>query len=71
MKLMPQEVEVRYILPAIRKEFATELKKKSQFDKQINAAIMRNMVRRQHPELIQEEKVQRVNVNFVGGFNKT
>ena len=27
MKLMPQEIEVRYILPALRKELAIELSK--------------------------------------------
>ena len=35
MKLMPQEVEVRYILPTIRKEFALELHKRKISQKEI------------------------------------
>ena len=35
MKLMPQEIEVRYVLPAIRKEFALVLSKKGIKQKEI------------------------------------
>ena len=35
MKLLPQEVEVRYIIPTIRKEFALELSKQGLNQKQI------------------------------------
>ena len=35
MRLMPQEIEVRYILPTIRKEFAFELSRKNISQKEI------------------------------------
>ena len=35
MKLMPQEIEVRYIIPSLRKELATYLKKKGLKQKDI------------------------------------
>ena len=35
MKLMPQEIEVRYILPALRKEFALSLAKEGLKQKEI------------------------------------
>ncbi len=35
MKLMPQEVEVRYIIPSLRKEFTIELQKKGLKQNQI------------------------------------
>jgi len=39
MKLMPQEIEVRYVIPSLRKEFAIELSKKSIKQKEISEIL--------------------------------
>lgn len=39
MKLMPQEVEVRYILPALRKQFTLALAKKGMKQKEIAKSL--------------------------------
>ena len=78
MKLIqPQEVEVLYILPAIRRELAKEMKKQGLEQKKIagllfvtEAAVSQEYAGKYVEELSDEEKMQLISACSQSMFNK-